>query len=53
MFGDYGMAIHRFRLGWLTVSTALLRTAISMGTPTVEAASGFTSMSAAQIVSTE
>ena len=52
MFGDYGMAIHRFRLGWLTVSTALLLTAISMGAPSIAAASGFTSMSAAQIVST-
>jgi hypothetical protein len=53
MFGDYGMAIHRFRLGSLTASSALLLTEISMGTPTVAAASGFTSMSAARIVSTE
>ena len=52
MSGDYGMATHRFRLGWLTVCSALLLTAISMGAPSVAAASGFTSENAAQIVST-
>ena len=52
MSGDYGTVIHRFRLGWLTVSTALLLTAISMGAPSIAEASGFTSKSAAEIVST-
>jgi len=52
MSSDPGMATHRFRLGWLTVSSGLLLTAISLGVPSIAAASGFTSKTAAQIVST-
>ena len=52
MSGDYGMATHRFRLGWLTVTGALLLTTIFVSAPSMAAASGFTSRSAAQIVST-
>jgi len=51
MPGDYGTANHRFRPGWLTLSTALLLTAMSMAAPSTAAASGFTSTSAAQIFS--
>jgi hypothetical protein len=52
MSGDYAMTTHRFRPGWLTVSGVLLLTTISMGAPSIAAASGFTSKNAAQIVST-
>ena len=52
MSDKYGMATRRFRLGWLTVSSAVLLTTISMGAPSIAAASGFISKNAAHIVST-